>query len=140
MSFWNNPENNTAKALLIIVLLGAVGFGIFKLAGSPDSNLQGSVFQGVKGGKAAQTATINTENARFTCDVQAEQTADACAIVWSDCSTTTGQESSCISGNKTVPCCCVPHNGSNLCMDYTGQVVPPTNKNTGGADTGLNQN
>ncbi|MBP6911837.1 MAG: hypothetical protein KBB88_01380 [Candidatus Pacebacteria bacterium] len=48
MSFWNNPENNTMKVLLVIVILGAVGFGIFKLAGKPDSNLQGSVFQGTK--------------------------------------------------------------------------------------------
>jgi hypothetical protein len=58
MSFWNNPENNTAKALLIIVLLVAVGFGIFKLAGSSDSKLLGSAFAGTTGAQKSKIGGI----------------------------------------------------------------------------------
>ena len=82
MSFWNNPENNTAKALLIIVLLGAVGCGIFKLAGSPDSNLQGSVFQGTKSNKAGQNMNKTTVNVYgktawdVSCDIDGDGESD----------------------------------------------------------------
>lgn len=48
MSFFNNPEYNQLKVLLIIALIVIGGFFVYKFAGNPDSSQVGSVFQGTK--------------------------------------------------------------------------------------------
>lgn len=48
MNFWNNPENNNVKILLLaVVILGSLAF-VTGYTGSNDSNLVGGVFKGAK--------------------------------------------------------------------------------------------
>jgi len=73
MSFWNDPANNQVKVLLLIGIVAIGGWAVYNFAGNPDSNLQGSAFQGTK---KIPPATVDI---KVTFGVNTSCTITACA-------------------------------------------------------------
>ena len=134
MSFWNDPAYNTQKSLLVILLVAAAGFGVYKLVGDPTSNLEGSVYRGTKY-NITNTGDPQAPTCKLSVTVGAIAGSD-CTVIDATCNPVTGTTGTCTSGfsGNSVPCCCYPAPGidgttSTSCFSSSGAPVnPPTQK------------
>lgn len=95
MSFWNNPENNSLKTIIILVIVAALGFFVYKYMQSNSLGGEGRVIN-VRGGTVNVMQTSDTSmptrpgtTDRQSCKVELTRTAGGdCVKVNADCSVT----------------------------------------------------
>ncbi len=94
MSFWNNPENNSLKTILIVLVIAALGFFVYKYMQTNSLGGEGRVIN-VRGGtvNVMQSAPTNDMPTRpgttdkQACKIELKRSAGGdCIRVNADCS------------------------------------------------------
>ena len=75
MSFWNNPENNSLKVILLVIVLGIAGYFVYTYMQNNSLSGRGAVIN--TGGFATESFTFSTVRDGASCTTTVCSSADA---------------------------------------------------------------